>query len=128
MILPSLILGGLVGVAGSFGALARYVLGRFIAERAGSQFPLGTLLINITGAFVIGLLFALASRKLISLALQVTLATGFLGGYTTFSTMSWESMQLAHGGSTRFSLIYLGVSMLLGLIAATLGLALGGWL
>lgn len=124
----SLALAGLVGLAGAVGALARYLLGRFIAERAGSQFPLGTLLINVTGAFGIGLLFALAGHKFISSALQLVLTTGFLGGYTTFSTMSWEGVQLARGGSTRGSLLYLGGNLVLGLSAAALGLVVGWWL
>ncbi len=109
---------GSIGGAGALGALARYLLGRFIAERFGSQFPLGTLLINVSGAFVIGLLFAL----------QVVLATGFLGGYTTFSTMSWEGVQLVRGGSTRLSLFYFGGNIVLGLLAVTVGLLVGGWL
>ena len=118
----------LVGLAGALGAVCRYILGRFVSERANTQFPLGTFCINLSGAFVIGLLFALASRKLVSSTLQVILATGFLGGYTTFSTMSWEGMQLVRGGSTRSGLLYLGGSVLLGLLAATVGLMLGGWL
>jgi len=117
-----------IGLAGSLGALSRYLLGRFIAERAGAEFPFGTLLINVTGAFIIGLLFALTARKLLSPAWQTVLATGFLGGYTTFSTMSWEGVQLARGGSSRLSLLYFGGNLLFGLLAAALGLALGGWL
>jgi fluoride exporter len=119
---------GAVGLAGSLGAAARYLLGRFIAERAGAEFPFGTLLINVTGAFFIGLLFALTARKLLAPAWQTVLATGFLGGYTTFSTMSWEGVQLARGGSSYLSLLYFGGNLLLGLLAALLGLALGGWL
>lgn len=116
---------GLVGMAGALGAVVRYVVGRFIAERAGAEFPLGTLVINLTGAFGIGLLFALAGRHLINAVLQVTLATGFLGGYTTFSTMSWEGVQLARGGSTVLAFLYLVGSMMLGLLAVSGGLALG---
>jgi len=116
---------GLVGIAGAMGAVARYIVGRFIAERAGAEFPLGTLVINLSGAFGIGLLFALAGRHLISAALQVTLASGFIGGYTTFSTMSWEGVQLARGGSTARAFLYLGGSMILGLLAVSGGLALG---
>ena len=74
------------------------------------------------------LLFALAGHKLISSALQVMLATGFLGGYTTFSTMSWEGVQLARGGSTRNSLLYFGSNLVLGLCAASFGLVVGWWL
>ena len=117
---------GSVGVAGALGALTRYTLGRFIAERAGSQFPLGTLLINVSGAFVIGLLFALTEHRMIPPTLQVVLATGFLGGYTTFSTMSWEGVQLVLGGSTRLSLLYFGGNIVLGLLAVTVGLIVGG--
>ncbi len=128
MTFSSLVLAGIVGLAGALGALARYTLGRFIAERAGSQFPFGTLFINVTGAFVIGLLFAFAGRKFISTTVQVVLATGFLGGYTTFSTMSWEGVQLARSGSTRLSMFYFAGNVFFGLLAATLGLALGWWL
>lgn len=128
MTIASLALAGIIGLAGALGALARYILGRFIAERAGSQFPLGTLFINVTGAFAIGLMFAFAGRKLINPAVQSMLATGFLGGYTTFSTMSWEGVQLARGGSTRLSLLYLAGNVACGLLAATLGIALGWWL
>ncbi|GAC1632568.1 MAG: fluoride efflux transporter CrcB [Ktedonobacteraceae bacterium] len=117
----------LVGLSGAVGAVARYLLGRFIAERASAQFPLGTLVINLTGAFLIGLLFALAGHKIISASQQVMLATGFLGGYTTFSTMSWEGVQLVRGGSMARSMLYLGGSVTLGLVCTTLGLLLGGW-
>ena len=115
-----------VGLAGALGALSRYLLGRFISERATTQFPLGTFIINISGAFVIGLLFALVTHKHMSPAVQLTLATGFLGGYTTFSTMSWEGVQLVRGGSTLVSFLYLGGSILLGLLAAALGIVVGG--
>ncbi len=117
-----------VGIAGALGALSRYLLGRYIAERAGAQFPFGTLLINVTGAFVIGLIFSLTAHKMLSLALQVILATGFLGGYTTYSTMNWEGVQLARGGSARLSMVYFGGSFVLGLLAASLGLLVGWWL
>ncbi len=116
----------LVGLSGALGAVFRYLLGRFIAERVVSQFPLGTLVINITGAFLIGILFALAGHEIISISQQTLLATGFLGGYTTFSTMSWEGVQIARGGNTASSMLYLGGSLVLGLVCAAAGLALGG--
>jgi CrcB protein len=128
MVLPGLILIVLVGLAGALGALSRYLLGRFIAERVSMQFPLGTMIINVSGAFVIGLLFALAGHKIISTAAQLVLATGFLGGFTTFSTMSWEGVLLVRGGNTSMGFLYLGGSLLLGLMAATAGMVLGGLL
>jgi len=125
MTVSSFVLIVFVSLAGSLGALARYLLGRYIAERVSSQFPSGTLLINVSGAFLIGLLFTLTGRNFLSVYLQTILATGFLGGYTTFSTMSWEGVQLTRGGSTPLGLLYFGGSVLLGLLAAVLGMALG---
>lgn len=113
------------GLAGALGTLARYLLGRFVAERVGSAFPIGTLLINVTGAFVIGVLFALSARRVLSPVLYVILATGFLGGYTTFSTMSWESVQLIRGGNARGSMLYLGSSVVLGCVGVAVGLMMG---
>lgn len=125
MTLPSVALTGLIGLAGAMGALVRYVLGRFVAERTGSPFPLGTLLINVSGAFLIGMAFVTASRHLMSSSVQAVLATGFLGGYTTFSTMSWEGVQLIRGGSPWTSVLYLGGTIALGLLAVVLGFAVG---
>jgi CrcB protein len=116
------------GLAGALGALSRYLLGRFISARAATALPLGTLVINLSGAFAIGLLFALAQEHVISTMVQSVLATGFLGGYTTFSTMSWEGVELLRDGSGWLGLLYLVGSLLLGLLAAAGGLALGRWL
>lgn len=117
---------GLLGLAGAVGALARYLLGRLITERGRGIFPWATLLINVSGAFLIGLLFGLTGQKVISAQIQLIAATGFLGGYTTFSTMSWESVQLLKSGNTRLSVLYLAGNFIPGLLAAALGLALGG--
>lgn len=117
---------GLLGLAGAAGALARYLLGRLISQRARGIFPWATLIINVSGAFLIGLLFGLASRKVISAQEQLIAATGFLGGYTTFSTMSWEGVQLIKGGNARQSALYLAGNFVPGLLAAALGVTLGG--
>jgi fluoride exporter len=119
---------GLVGCAGALGALARYLIGRVMAERTASTFPWATLLINVSGAFLIGLISGLTTRHIVNPLAQTVLATGFLGGYTTFSTMSWESIQLVRGGSRLRSLLYLGGNVVPGLLAALLGLTVGGWL
>jgi fluoride exporter len=125
MKMPSLLLIGGIGLAGAIGAVVRYLLGRFVAERTGSTFPLGTLLINVTGAFLIAFVFALTAKKFITPALQSILATGFLGGYTTFSTMNWEGVQLARGGSNTQSILYFGSTFALGICAGILGLVVG---
>ena len=118
----------LIGCAGAVGALARYLLGHVVGSFAGTKFPYGTLIINVTGSFLIGLLFAFTGRHLLTTALQTILATGFLGGYTTFSTMSWETVQLARGENLRASVVYLGSNVVVGLLAASLGIAAGWWL
>jgi fluoride exporter len=116
----------IIGLAGSLGAGTRYLLGRTIAARMSSQFPFSTLLINVTGAFVIGLVFALTSQKFLTPVLQTIVATGFLGGYTTFSTLCWEGTQLIRKGNTARSLCYFASTFVLGLSAALLGIVLGG--
>lgn len=125
MAMASLLLLGEIGLAGALGAVVRYILGRFVAERTGSPFPLGTLLINVTGAFLIAFVFALTAKKLVTPALQSVLATGFLGGYTTFSTMNWEGTQLARSGSNTQSMLYFGSTFVLGISAGILGLVIG---
>lgn len=119
---------GLIGVAGATGAVARYVFGRFIAERVSSDFPLGTFLINISGAFLIGLLAGLVGHKVLGPSVQVVLATGFLGGYTTFSTMHWEGVQLLRMRRINSGVVYLGGTYALGLLLVVVGMLLGGWL
>jgi CrcB protein len=120
------LLTGLLGLAGGAGALARYLLGHLIAQRTKALFPWGTLFINLSGAFFIGLVFGLTSRRIMNAQIQTILATGFLGGYTTFSTMNWESIRLIASGNARQSTLYLAGSFLPGLLAVALGLALGG--
>jgi fluoride exporter len=121
----SFLLTGCIGFAGSLGAVARYLVGRFIAKHSRSQFPLGTLFINVLGAFLIGLVFSLTTQKVVTPLLQSILATGFLGGFTTFSTMNWEGTQLARAGTIGQSFLYLGGSFVLGLGAVLLGMVLG---
>jgi fluoride exporter len=128
MQVPFLLLLGLMGLAGALGSVARYLLSHFIAGRAGSAFPFGTLFINVSGSLLIGVLFGLTARHVLSTSSQLVLATGFLGGYTTFGTMSWEGVQLARSGNLRASVLYFGESVLLGLLAASAGIALGWWL
>ena len=116
----------LIGLAGGLGALARYTIGRVIVVQIGATFPWSTMLINITGALLIGIISGLTTHHLLSLREQTVLATGFLGGYTTFSTMSWESVQLLRGGNLRQCLLYMSGTTIPGLFAIVLGLKLGG--
>jgi CrcB protein len=114
-----------VGIAGALGSVTRFVLSHFVGRTMGTAFPLGTLLINVSGALLIGIISALVSRHFLSLTFQVIVATGFLGGYTTFSTMCWETTQLTRAGRAGSSICYLGGNIVLGLLAAMGGLLLG---
>jgi CrcB protein len=115
-----------IGLAGSCGACARYLLSSALTKRVRMSIPFGTLLINVTGAFAIALLFALATHHLLSPEIQAILATGFLGGYTTYSTLCWESVNLARGGRRILAQFYLVGSLLAGLLAGLVGVWLGG--
>ena len=117
-----------IGCAGALGALARYILSHVVSGRLGTSFPYGTLIINVTGSLFIGFILALTSHHVLSTTAQSIIATGFLGGYTTFSTMSWEGVQLARGGRIGASLLYFGSNVVVGLFAASVGIALGWWL
>jgi fluoride exporter len=109
-------------VGGGAGATARYLVGRFVGERYDGDFPLGTYLINVTGCFALGLLAALLTTGTAHAALLLALlGTGFLGGYTTFSTYALEGVLLYLDGSHR-----LAVLSVLGTVAAGLAAAAAG--
>ena len=111
------------GVGGA-GALARFWLDGAIARRAGRSFPFGTLVINVTGAFVLGLLTGLA---LTGNALLIA-GTAAIGSYTTFSTWMLESQRLVEEGAVGAAALNLLGSLVAGVAAAALGKAIGGWL
>jgi CrcB protein len=114
----------LVFVGGGAGATCRYGVGRFVGSRYGGAFPLGTFLINVSGCFALGLLSSLlAMTHRDQAALTALLATGFLGGYTTFSTYELEGILLYNDGSRRLALINLLGSVVAGLCAAAAGAA-----
>ncbi|MCC6485037.1 MAG: fluoride efflux transporter CrcB [Armatimonadetes bacterium] len=114
-----------VGFGGFLGANARYWLGGWVAGRLGAQFPYSTLIINVSGSFLLGLfvtLFGFFSWRPQS---QWTVAIGFLGAYTTFSTYELESLTLLREGSPLLAFANLFGSLLAGLVAAWLGVVTG---
>jgi fluoride exporter len=84
----------LICVAGGVGAALRLILDGAIRVRTTSSYPVGTTVINVTGSFLLGLITGLATSQLLPLQWQLMIGTGFLGGYTTFSTASFETVRL----------------------------------
>jgi len=115
-----------VAVGAGLGGALRFLLTGWVAQRWGAAFPWGTLLVNVSGSFLVGLLVALSlERNLVQPSLRLFLGTGLLGGYTTFSSLSWDSLSLMQHGNWGHALLNMGGSVLLGLAAAAAGLALG---
>lgn len=84
-----------ISIGAVLGANARFLLDGWIAERFGASFPLGTLVINVTGSMLIGVVLTLGAERLVPDWFRPLLAIGFLGSYTTFSTFSFETLSLA---------------------------------
>lgn len=115
----------LVGAGGAIGSMARYLLGLWTLQRWGPGFPWGTLGVNVTGSFLIGLLAELIMRKFgASAEMRLFLITGVLGGYTTFSAFSLDSIMLFERGDVALALGYVAASVVLSILAAFAGLAL----
>jgi CrcB protein len=116
----------LVALGGAAGAVTRYVVDGFVADRATGAFPWGTLVINLSGSMLLGLLFALAvERGVLPAAVRAPLMIGFLGAYTTFSTLMLESWRLWEDGATAMALANAFGSVALGLVAVFVGLVIG---
>lgn len=114
-----------VALAGGLGAGARLYVDALVRTRIRSHFPYGTILINVTGAFLLGLVVALTVARVLPPEWQLVLGTGLLGGYTTFSTASLETVRLLQERRYGFALAS-SVGMLLATVcAAALGLWLG---
>lgn len=112
----------LMGLAGGIGTLARYALSGWIARRAGETFPLGTLVVNLAGCFLIGLLFHLfEERFLVDPLLRVVILAGFLGGFTTFSSFGLQSFTLLRDGQVFLAGLNIFVSNLAGLFCVWAG-------
>jgi fluoride exporter len=111
-----------VGLLGGVGALGRFLLDAAVSLRLGRQFPIGTLVVNLSGAFLLGLLAGLG----VGGRAMLLAGTATLGSYTTFSTWMLESQRLGEDGELRLALANLVVSLLVGVTAAAAGWALGG--
>jgi CrcB protein len=115
----------LIGLGGFVGANLRYWLGGWIAQKIGVLFPIETMLINISGSFLLGLFMTLALHYTWSPEWRQVVAIGFIGSFTTYSTYEYESLRLLQEGAWVKAGLNLFGSLMLGLIAVFLGVALG---
>lgn len=112
----------LVVIGGGTGALARYVAASAIMTRFGGKFPLGTLVINVTGSFLIGFLMTILTERFkLDPNWRLLLVVGFLGGYTTFSSFEWETYSSVRDGGLWTGMLNVVSSVMLGYVAVTLG-------
>jgi CrcB protein len=117
----------LVGAGGALGSLARYGTSVGCARLFGTQFPWGTLLVNLVGCFIYGLAFALIVRNALPLAseLRMFLLAGFLGGFTTFSSFGMETVLFAAEGAAGLAVVNILANNVAGLALCALGLWAG---
>lgn len=113
----------IAGLGGFLGSASRYLISALVNKWFAVLFPMGTFAVNIVGCFVIGILYGLIGKDLMSEgALKIFLITGFCGGFTTFSTFSMDGITLLHEGKTGTFLLYMGLSIVIGLGATYLGI------
>lgn len=103
------------------GGVARYAIGGFIQQAAGSTFPWGTLFINVTGSLLLGFLYVLLEGTAASPQWRALLGIGFCGGYTTFSTFSYETVRLLETGDYNRAALYIASSVLISVAATLIG-------
>src|SRR5260221_240563 len=115
----------LIALFGAIGTLARYGLQGVVQLRIGSVFPYGTLLINLSGCFLLGLIGQLTlNRMLVSADVRMAIAVGFFGGYTTFSSFGWETAKMLEDGEWLRATTYVGTSVFAGILLSIVGIRL----
>jgi CrcB protein len=113
-----------IGLGSFLGGVGRYLLSQFIQTKCAVGFPFGTLGVNLLGCFLIGLVFGLAEKGNVSTEWRIFLATGVLGGFTTFSAFSYETVTLLRDGHLAHAATYVAASILLGLLLTFAGMAI----
>lgn len=114
-----------VAVGSAAGGLARFLLGSLIQQKLGSTFPLGTLAVNVSGSLALGFLLRYTlGTAAVGPEIRALLTSGFCGGYTTFSTFSYETAALIEDGDYHRAAWYVALSMAFSLVGAFLGIAL----
>jgi CrcB protein len=111
-------------MGGALGSMLRYFVGVSVTERFGVRFPLGTLLINVSACFIIGLsLEYLGRHASVNPAWRYLIPVGFIGAFSTFSTFEWEAWSSFTTGAFWIGIVYVALSLVAGLVAVTAGVA-----
>ena len=115
--------------AGALGTGARYLISGWALEALGAGFPYGTLAVNVLGSFAIGLVMQVGlATPLLSPTLRMTLTTGFIGGFTTYSTFNYETIRYVQDGAWKLAAGNVAITLAACLAAGFGGIALGRWL
>lgn len=113
-----------VALGGAVGSVTRYLVGVAVQGRSGLDLPIGTLLVNLSGSLLLGFLLRYAlETPAVSPEVRALLTTGFCGGYTTFSTFSYETVALMEDGDWRRAGLYVGLSLAGSILGVMLGIA-----
>ena len=112
----------IIALGGALGAVSRFLMGNAVSKAVGSALPYGTFVINLVGCFAMGLLMTIiVDRELLPATWRLLLCVGLLGGFTTFSSFGYEALMLLTEGRMLAALAYVGGSVVLGLMAAGMG-------
>ena len=111
----------LVGLGSFAGGMLRYLVSQIVQSRSTSAFPFGTLAVNIAGCFLIGIVFGLCEKGSMNQELRLFLATGILGGFTTFSAFSHETFDLIRHQQVGYAIAYVAASVLIGVLVTFIG-------
>lgn len=112
-----------VALGGSVGAATRYLVSTWAAERFGSDFPYGTLVVNVVGCFIIGAFLVLVTeRAIVNPYWRLIVAVGFLGGLTTFSSFGYETLKLIEDSQLQWAAYNVVANLFLGFLATWLGM------
>ena len=115
----------LVGMGGFVGGVSRYYSQQIITKLFPSALPYGTLAVNISGCLLIGIIYGLFERgNVLTIEWRLFLATGFCGGFTTFSNFSYESIKLIQDGEFFYLALYIALSVIIGFAATYLGMSI----
>ena len=111
-----------VAIGSAAGGVSRYLLGGMVQRASGAAFPVGTLVVNVTGSLLLGFILRYAVDSSASPEMRALLAVGFCGGYTTFSAFSQETVTLIAEGRSGRAILYVALSLLLSIAATWIGM------